>query len=240
MTQKIRKFVVTAAIVVFFAFGTVRADAAIYDNFADFNAANTVVYTEDFESLGDEIRGIHDPYVAETGLTVYPQTQDLYYYPPENKQLIPELYVVPTSGVGWSTNTSVAIGSHFPSTDFLGLSLGGIFNAAGLNIYQNYEEGSQTDTDQPFDISLYLANVFVTTIATSVAPNGGSYFGFNGFGIFDEIRVFSTATEGLFEVVDNVSVGNHVVPIPAALPLFGTGLALMGIVAWRRKRKVAA
>ncbi len=30
------------------------------------------------------------------------------------------------------------------------------------------------------------------------------------------------------------------VPVPAALPLFGTGLALMGFFGWRRKRKAAA
>lgn len=30
------------------------------------------------------------------------------------------------------------------------------------------------------------------------------------------------------------------VPIPAALPLFGTGLAVMGFLGWRRKRKIAA
>lgn len=29
------------------------------------------------------------------------------------------------------------------------------------------------------------------------------------------------------------------VPVPAALPLFGTGLAVMGFVGWRRKRKTA-
>lgn len=29
------------------------------------------------------------------------------------------------------------------------------------------------------------------------------------------------------------------VPIPAALPLFGTGLAVMGFIGWRRKRKAA-
>jgi len=34
------------------------------------------------------------------------------------------------------------------------------------------------------------------------------------------------------------SVG--VVPLPAALPLFGTGLAVMGFVGWRRKRKTVA
>ncbi|MCP4089887.1 MAG: hypothetical protein GY746_08840 [Gammaproteobacteria bacterium] len=31
-----------------------------------------------------------------------------------------------------------------------------------------------------------------------------------------------------------------VVPLPAALPLFGTGLAVMGLFGWRRKRKSAA
>ena len=30
------------------------------------------------------------------------------------------------------------------------------------------------------------------------------------------------------------------VPVPAALPLFGTGLAIMGFVGWRRKRKASA
>lgn len=30
------------------------------------------------------------------------------------------------------------------------------------------------------------------------------------------------------------------VPLPAALPLFGTGLGLMGLLGWRRKRKASA
>lgn len=30
------------------------------------------------------------------------------------------------------------------------------------------------------------------------------------------------------------------VPVPAALPLFGTGIAIMGFMSWRRKRKVAS
>lgn len=35
--------------------------------------------------------------------------------------------------------------------------------------------------------------------------------------------------------VDDISA----VPVPAALPLFGTGLAIMGFIGWRRKRKSA-
>lgn len=32
----------------------------------------------------------------------------------------------------------------------------------------------------------------------------------------------------------------HAVPLPAALPLFATGLDALGLLGWRRKRKVAA
>ena len=43
-------------------------------------------------------------------------------------------------------------------------------------------------------------------------------------------------------VFNNLAINNNVsaVPVPAALPLFGTGLAIMGFVGWRRKRKLAA
>lgn len=37
--------------------------------------------------------------------------------------------------------------------------------------------------------------------------------------------------------IDFTAPSSAVVPVPAALPLFGTGLALMGFVGWRRKRK---
>ena len=37
-----------------------------------------------------------------------------------------------------------------------------------------------------------------------------------------------------------VDFATSVVPLPAALPLYGTGLAIMGFVGWRRKRKAVA
>jgi len=30
------------------------------------------------------------------------------------------------------------------------------------------------------------------------------------------------------------------IPLPAALPLYGTGLAVMGFIGWRKKRKAVA
>ncbi|MCP4071902.1 MAG: hypothetical protein GY742_09220 [Hyphomicrobiales bacterium] len=48
-----------------------------------------------------------------------------------------------------------------------------------------------------------------------------------------------TSTASLYAVFAESGAPPEV-PIPAALPLFGTGLALMGFVCWRRKRKAAA
>lgn len=44
------------------------------------------------------------------------------------------------------------------------------------------------------------------------------------------------AATGTWEIV----AGPSTVPIPPALSLFGSGLALMGFIGWRRKRKAAA
>jgi hypothetical protein len=35
-------------------------------------------------------------------------------------------------------------------------------------------------------------------------------------------------------------VGVDAVPLPAALPLFATGLGVLGLLGWRRKKKAAA
>jgi len=36
------------------------------------------------------------------------------------------------------------------------------------------------------------------------------------------------------------STGTVTTPLPAALPLFATGLGALGLLGWRRKRKAAA
>lgn len=51
-------------------------------------------------------------------------------------------------------------------------------------------------------------------------------------------RGFITSSASPFQYIDNV-IATQVVPIPAALPLFGTGLALMGFLGWCRKREIA-
>lgn len=63
------------------------------------------------------------------------------------------------------------------------------------------------------------------------------FFGFEtDAGLIKRIRLEPCC--GLASVgLDNFTT--EVVPIPAALPLFASGLGVMGLIAWRRKRKAA-
>jgi hypothetical protein len=54
--------------------------------------------------------------------------------------------------------------------------------------------------------------------------------------MFEDFRDSGSKAENAY--FDNVQLS--AVPIPAALPLFGTGLGIMGFVGWRRRRRVHA
>ena len=41
-------------------------------------------------------------------------------------------------------------------------------------------------------------------------------------------------------IVNNLYIPTSVTPLPATLPLFGTGLGGLGLLGWRRKRKASA
>jgi hypothetical protein len=51
-----------------------------------------------------------------------------------------------------------------------------------------------------------------------------------------------TGPPGLAETInfDNLAVRINDVPLPAALPLFATGLGALGLLGWRRKKRAAA
>ena len=77
----------------------------------------------------------------------------------------------------------------------------------------------------------------------SIAVTFDTNLDFSGFGVITRLLFDDSLIDdfGIFYSsfsFDNVNVGT--VPVPAALPLFGTGLALMGFIGWRRKRKLAA
>jgi hypothetical protein len=98
------------------------------------------------------------------------------------------------------------------------------------------------------------------------AGSGWEYVGFRGGG-FDEVRLQDTSVYATFDpnmppttvqalALDNIAAVPHggpnaavlaavnaavpEVPLPAALPLFATGLAGLGLLGWRRKKKAIA
>jgi hypothetical protein len=57
---------------------------------------------------------------------------------------------------------------------------------------------------------------------------------------FKDLAVGTSPTAGADLGLDNVSVTDFAAtatPLPAALPLFATGLGALGLLGWRRKRK---
>lgn len=100
--------------------------------------------------------------------------------------------------------------------------------AAGFHFIANEDT---TTTFQAF-LSGSLVDQFALVADRSRGED--NFFGFEGI-LLDEIR-FSITEVGF--VLDNLQFVTAV-PLPATLPLYGTGLAIMGFIGWRRKHSVA-
>ena len=89
----------------------------------------------------------------------------------------------------------------------------------------------------------YLNGSLVATFtgATNANVNSGNYYGFAGI-IFDEIKITNINTENWGgATLDNLQFNTVLpTPVPAALPLFASGLGALGLLGWRRKRKNTA
>lgn len=70
-------------------------------------------------------------------------------------------------------------------------------------------------------------------VPAGVIP-AGVYVGFE-----DLRRGFGSNFDYLDETFVVTNVATNVTPLPAALPLFASGLAFLGLLGWRRKRKAA-
>jgi len=83
--------------------------------------------------------------------------------------------------------------------------------------------GSSILSDREFFFGVISDMPLATLLLTSTGGGVKSPFQ------YEFIRNISYAT------VSNISV----VPLPAALPLYGSGLAILGFIGWRKKRKLA-
>lgn len=78
--------------------------------------------------------------------------------------------------------------------------------------------------------NLPTASLINALFANNEFDESTNFIGYDN--VEDEFARFSILS------VNATSVG--VVPLPAALPLYGTGLAIMGFIGWRRKQKATA
>lgn len=89
-------------------------------------------------------------------------------------------------------------------------------------------------TVNPVGLSLLAGTYDISFHAYNLAVWG--YVGGGGL-LYQQDNVFHTGTSAGF-ILNGDSVGT--VPVPAALPLFASGLGLLGFAGWRRKRRAAA
>lgn len=106
----------------------------------------------------------------------------------------------------------------------------------------------------PFSIFTYASNLGEPIVANSFTLNNGSvtsalfqvfggYFDLNVAGKFNQLTINDYTPGSTFPInyIGNQSglagVSFSTTPLPRSLPLLGTGLALLGLFTWRRKRK---
>ena len=68
-------------------------------------------------------------------------------------------------------------------------------------------------------------------------PNNTIYFFIDDL---ESLFYYPNSPEAGTGYIDSISVTVNQTPLPAALPLFATGLGALGLLGWRRKRKQAA
>lgn len=102
-----------------------------------------------------------------------------------------------------------------------------------------FELGSNINVTATIQILLagVLLDQFVYSQSHNFSAANRIFRGFENLLGFDEIRfAFSGGTHH----INNLTYDASAVPLPAALPLFGSGLGAMGLLNWWRRRRSAA
>ena len=126
---------------------------------------------------------------------------------------------------GWTyLNT---FGADFGGVVDSGCGVGGsnCYNDGAVQAYDSITQAITTAIGSQYNISFALSDTSSLTTFLAISNNGQPSTSGNG------VNLVVYAGEG--EPV-------RAVPLPAALPLFATGLGALGLLGWRRKRKVAA
>jgi hypothetical protein len=227
VSKQILKSCGVAAIL--FGLLTAHASAAVifYTDSSAFNAASTTNGFSDFEG----IVGIN------ANLTLSPHTVDGVVY----KDI--------DFGFGTVCGANACSGSPFPfDSAFIASTFGGAFDidVSGLafdvtalgGIFGDIDSGPSSAVISIFGTGNALLDSFAVQVADLGAGLPHTFFGFTTTG-GDVITRVLFDMDGSWEAVDDMQFGTAgaAIPLPAAFPLFGTGLGILGFLGWRRRRR---
>ncbi len=96
----------------------------------------------------------------------------------------------------------------------------------------------KVDSNDDFDFFFDAGSGLIEQASYIDIPGNNTY----QFGSFWNGELFGIGASGNHDnfTIKRIAVDVTAIPLPAALPLYGTGLALIGFLGWRRRRKAAA
>jgi hypothetical protein len=150
-----------------------------------------------------------------------------------------ESFIEQSISVGDTLNYTVNFPTAPPDVGAAGIFLG----------IQRFSNGNSTDlpTGLVFDFSWSLNGIPQPTVQTTENTAGVSFVLADSTDVVTQIQFAATLEDALpnqdppYTIYDvGATAEYNPLPLPAALPLFATGLGAMGLLGWRRKRKVSA
>lgn len=165
--------------------------------------------------------------------------------------------------LGSQASASTLVGTTSAATGIDGLLVDGVtYNVTFVhdsynNVYSSTPPTFLGEPSTADDAANALADALTALAVTEVSAAGadgavfipdydaagsniGPYAGYAGGSSWYGVAGYTAVDTSVSSSGDYSTWSNAATPLPAALPLFATGLGALGLLGWRRKRKAAA